>query len=152
MIHSHVGSSGDDIGIVLILTAVLKVVHQFPDNDQCLTWWSDTIQSLVEELASVDSDKIIPSEEELSNRFGLAGSPARTASCSAINKVLINSEIVPITALSSQVLRYVTLIVESLRFTPPNRIINHNVLVASCNEACSYTRIQVFNPIQLREK
>lgn len=66
------GSSGDDIGIALTLMAMLKVVHQFPDNDQRPTWWNDAIQGLVQELASVGSDKITLSEEGLSNRFGLA--------------------------------------------------------------------------------
>ncbi|MYI44271.1 MAG: hypothetical protein F4113_10130 [Rhodothermaceae bacterium] len=66
------GSSGDDIGIALTLTAMLKVVRQFPDKNQCPTWWSDTIQSLVEELANVASDKTVPSDEECENRFGLA--------------------------------------------------------------------------------
>ena len=65
------GLNGDDIGIALTLTAMLKVVRELPDNNERPTWWTDTIQSLVEELASVGSDKIIPSEEELSNRFGL---------------------------------------------------------------------------------
>ncbi|MXX97306.1 MAG: hypothetical protein F4Y64_06795 [Rhodothermaceae bacterium] len=66
------GLNGDDIGIALTLTAILKVVRQLPNNNERPTWWSNTIQSLVEELASVGSDKILPNEEEVINRFGLA--------------------------------------------------------------------------------
>ncbi len=66
------GSSGDDIGIALTLTAILKVVHEHSDADECPPWWTDTIHSLVEEPAEEDSDKIFPSEEDLSNHFGLA--------------------------------------------------------------------------------
>ncbi|MYI17629.1 MAG: hypothetical protein F4120_08415 [Rhodothermaceae bacterium] len=66
------GLNGDDIGIALTVTAILKVVRQLPNNNERPTWWSNTIQSLVEELARVGSDKILPDEEEVINRFGLA--------------------------------------------------------------------------------
>ena len=82
------GSSGDDIGIALTLTAVLKVVRQFPDNNQLPTWWSDKIQSLVEELANAASDKTIPGEEEFENRFGLAA-PLRVGIIAQRLKVLL---------------------------------------------------------------
>ncbi len=64
------GSSGNDIGITLTLTAILKVVHGH--SDECPVWWTDTIHNLVEKFANEGSDEIPPSEEELSNRFGLA--------------------------------------------------------------------------------
>ena len=66
------GSSGDDIGIALILTAILKVVHGHSDAHECPAWWTDTIHSLVKNFADEGSGEIPPNEEELINRFGLA--------------------------------------------------------------------------------
>gem|GEM_PF-954708 len=65
------GSDGDDIGVALTLTAMLKVVRQLSEVNKHPIWWTNTIHSLVEELANVDSDKILPSDEKLGNRFGL---------------------------------------------------------------------------------
>ena len=65
------GLNGDDIGIALTLTAMLKAANQLPDSSERPIWWTDTIQSLVAELAGVGSDKILQSDEKLDNHFGL---------------------------------------------------------------------------------
>ncbi|MCY4673120.1 MAG: hypothetical protein OXD43_05025 [Bacteroidetes bacterium] len=65
------GSDGNDIGIALTLTAMLKVVRQLSEVNKHPTWWTKRIRGLVEELVNVDSDKILPSNEKLGNRFGL---------------------------------------------------------------------------------
>ena len=66
------GCGGNDIGIALTLTAMLKVVRQIPDENERPSWWTDSICSLVEELASVGSDKNLPGDDELDNHLGLA--------------------------------------------------------------------------------
>ena len=66
------GLNGDDIGIALTLTAMLKVVSKLPDNNDRPIWWTDAIHSLVEKFADEGSDEISPNEEGLINRFGLA--------------------------------------------------------------------------------
>ncbi len=66
------GLNGDDIGVALTLTAILKVVHQISDNNEPPTWWTDAIYNQVEKFANEDSNKTLSSEEEIPNRFGLA--------------------------------------------------------------------------------
>ena len=66
------GLNGDDIGVALTLTAILKVVHQLSDNNERPTWWTDAIYNQVEKFANEDSNKTLSSEEEIPNRFGLA--------------------------------------------------------------------------------
>ena len=63
------GDNGDDIGIVLTLTAMLKGVRQLPEVNERPTWWTDAIQRRVEELANSGSEDAVT--EPLGNRFGL---------------------------------------------------------------------------------
>ena len=65
------GAGGDDIGIALTLTAMLKVIRQLSDDNECPTWWTDRIRSLVEELTNVASDKSVSDDKELGNRLEL---------------------------------------------------------------------------------
>lgn len=65
------GSEGDDIGIALTLTAVLKVARQLPEAVEHPKWWTDAIHCLVTELADDDSIEAIAGGDGLDNRFGL---------------------------------------------------------------------------------
>ena len=65
------GLGGDDIGIALTLTAMLKVVRQLPEADELPIWWTDAIPSLVQELENAGSEEAIIGDEGLDNRFGL---------------------------------------------------------------------------------
>ncbi len=64
--------NGDDIGIALTLTAMLKVVCQLSDKERAPIWWTNSICNLVEELAGAGNDEISASGEEIDNRLGLA--------------------------------------------------------------------------------
>ncbi|MXW15277.1 MAG: hypothetical protein F4120_04670 [Rhodothermaceae bacterium] len=66
------GSRGDDIGIALTLTAVLKVVLQLPNPNERPIWLTDPIRGTVKELANTDSDSTYLGEGESNNRLGLA--------------------------------------------------------------------------------
>lgn len=66
------GSDGDDIGIALTLTAMLKVVRQLPEANERPTWWTDTIRRRVEELVNAGSERALTGDKGLDNRFGLA--------------------------------------------------------------------------------
>ena len=78
------GSDGDDSGIALTLTAMLKVVHQIPEASESPAWWTDAIRGLVKELENADSEEAITSDEGLDNRFGLVP-PPRTNTSSAVD-------------------------------------------------------------------
>lgn len=66
------GSGGDDIGIALTLTAMLRANYRLPgSNEGAAIWWTDTISNCVEELAIAESVEIITDDEELTNHFGL---------------------------------------------------------------------------------
>lgn len=59
------GPGGDDIGIALTLTAMLK------SNYRGATWWTDTIRSYVRGIAKVGSKETIIDHEEFENRLDL---------------------------------------------------------------------------------
>lgn len=65
------GSDGDDIGMALTLTAMLKVVHQLRETSEPPLWWTNTVRRRAEELANAGSKKSLTGDEELDNRFGL---------------------------------------------------------------------------------
>ena len=50
------GSDGDDIGMALTLTAMLKVVHQLRETSEPPLWWTNTVRRRAEELANAGSE------------------------------------------------------------------------------------------------
>ena len=65
------GFGGDDIGVALTLTAMLKAGSQLREDNGSPVWWTDTIQSRVIELANADPKEPTADNEGLENRFGL---------------------------------------------------------------------------------
>ena len=65
------GPNGEDIGIALTLTAMLKVILQFPDANEHPIWWTDAIRSLVNELENASPKEASKSDERIDNCFGL---------------------------------------------------------------------------------
>ena len=61
------GVEGDDIGVALTLTAILKVLRRTEEGTQP-PWWTETIQDRVENLAATPP----PDIEGIGNRLGLA--------------------------------------------------------------------------------
>ena len=60
------GLEGDDIGIALTLTAILKVLHRTEEETQP-PWWTKTIQGCIANFAATPP----PDIEGIGNRFGL---------------------------------------------------------------------------------
>ena len=65
--YAFVGVEGDDIGIALTLTAMLKVLRR-TEGRTPPPWWTDTIQDRIENLAAA----LPPDIEDIGNRLGLA--------------------------------------------------------------------------------
>ncbi len=65
------GLGGDDIGIALTLTAMLKVVHQLGETSEPPLWWTDTVRRRAEALADAGSERALTGDEGLDNRLGL---------------------------------------------------------------------------------
>jgi len=68
---SAFGTGGEDVGVALTLTAMLKVVKQIPDKNLHSAWWSNATRNLVEQLSDLPTDARLPINEEFPNRFGL---------------------------------------------------------------------------------
>lgn len=65
------GFEGDDIGVALTLTAMLKALRHMPADRQPPFWWNDEVRVFVEELADPATHEADPINEEMGNRFEL---------------------------------------------------------------------------------